>query len=335
MRPDLVGLGRAVALLAFGFAVADTGPGRAIGEGVAAGLAAIVAPILHVLDPGIERIGTELRGASGWAVRVTEVCDGHGLVISLAAALAATAPNLRTGLWRFAAGLAAIQLFNLVRILALALVLARAPAAFDAVHAVVFPLLTAALLALCVLSPRRAMLWMLLAGPLVLLWLPFSEALSQALVPPANLILPLVGAEFGQIAQRAAGWTLGTNLLATEAAGQVSRFLVPLRPADFTLAVPLILSAVILARRPLLLVPAALSLLIALVVAGVTSVWGLAAAQTPARLLVPDGSGAFLVQEFSRSENARSLAILAQNVLIHLNLLVLPLLMVAMGRRHA
>jgi exosortase/archaeosortase family protein len=328
------GVLRAVAVLAAGFALADSGPGQALGDAVAAALAALATPILQLFDPGILRSGTELRSITGWAVRVSEVCDGHGLAISLAAALAALLP--RDGLRRFILGLVAIQLFNLARIVVLALVLSAAPGAFNIVHAGIFPLLTVALLALCALPQRRALPLLALSVPLVLLWLPLADLAAQALVPPANLALSIfAGPEVGQIAERPAGWTIGSNLLASESAGQVSRYLAPLRPADFALALPLLLAAVALARRPLWLVPVLLSMAAALTLAAVTSVWSLAAAHASSTLLVPDGSGALLAQDFTPPETGRALVRLAQNVLVHLNLLVLPFLIAARGRKNA
>jgi exosortase/archaeosortase family protein len=334
LQVEVAGVLRALAVLAAGFALADSSPGQGLGDAVAAALATIATPILQLFDPGILRSGTELRSVTGWAVRVSEVCDGHGLAISLAAALAGLLP--RDGIWRFVLGLVAIQLFNLIRIVVLALVLSGAPGWFDVVHAGIFPLLTVALLAICVLPLRRALPLLALSVPLILLWLPFADFYAQALVPPANLILSLfAGPEVGQIAQRAAGWTIGTNLMASESAGQVSRYLAPLRPADFALALPLLLAAVALTRRPLLLIPALLSMTAALSVAAVTSVWVLAGVHTPATLLIPDGSGAVLAQDFTPPDTARALLRLAQNVLVHLNLLVLPFQIAAMGRRNA
>lgn len=330
----VAGVLRAVAVLAAGFALADSGPGQALGDAVAAALAALATPVLQLFDPGILRSGTELRSLDGWAVRVSEVCDGHGLAISLAAALVALLP--RDGMRRFLLGLVTIQLFNLARIVVLAMVLSAAPGAFDIVHAGIFPQLTVALLALCALPLPRSLPFLALSLPLVLLWLPLADFVAQALVPPANLILSVVaGPEVGQIAQRAAGLTIGSNLLASESAGQVSRYLAPLRPADFALALPLVLAAVVMTRRPIWLVPALMSMLIALVLAAVTSVWSLAAAHAPATLLIPDGSGALLAQDFTPPDTARALVRLAQNVLVHLNLLVLPFLIAARGRQNA
>lgn len=327
---------RALAVLLAGFALADSGPGRALGDGVASTLAKLATPLLRLFDPAILRIGTELRGADGWAVRVSEVCDGHGLAIALAASLVGLSGGQNGGLRRFALGLVAIQVFNLARIVVLALVLSRAPGAFDIVHTGVFPLLTVALLALCTLPLPTALPLLAVSLPLVLLWLPLADLASQLLVPPANMILSLVaGPEVGQVAQRAAGWTIGTNLLASNEAGDVRLFVAPLRPADFALGVPLVLAAIALTRRPVWLVPALFSMLTALTIAAVTTVWALAAGQADAKLLVPDGLGAFTPQDFAPPESLRALLRVVQNSLVHLNLLVLPFLIVGGARRHA
>ncbi|WP_103257666.1 hypothetical protein [Tabrizicola aquatica] len=319
-------------VLAVGFALADTGAGRALGDAVATGLAGLAAPLLRMLEPGLQQIGTELRSPEGWAVRVSEVCDGHGLVISLAAGLAALAPGWQSGLVRLAVGLVAIQFFNLVRIVALAVTLDGAPAAFDLVHAGVFPYLTVALLALCLLPLRPAVGLVALALPLALLWLPFADTLAAVFVPAANLVLSLLaGPEIGELALRTAGWTVGTNLLASPEGEAVRRFLAPLRPADFALAVPVLLAAVLLARRPLWLAGAILAILAALCIAAVATVWTLAEARAPATVLLPDGAGGLVAQPFAPPQTGVTLLRLLQSVLVHLNLLVLPMLILAKG----
>lgn len=322
----------ALAVLAAGFAFADSSAGQALSDAVAGALAVAVAPLLHLFEPGILRQGTELRSPDGWAIRVGAVCDGHGLAISLAAGLAA----LRGGLARLALGLAAIQVFNLLRIAVLALLLAQAPAAFDTVHAGIFPFLTVALLAFCLLPAARAARLVLIALPLTALWLPLADLLSLPLAKAADLLLSALPApEIGRLAQRAGGWSLGTNLLASAEGGQVSLYLAPLRPADFALGAPVVLAAVLLARRPGGLALAAVTFPLALIAGAFTAVWSLAEAHAPATLLVPDGSGAFLPVDFTPPAAAQALVRLAQNALVHFNLLVLPLLIAAPLRKPA
>jgi exosortase/archaeosortase family protein len=336
LRREASGVALALVVLAAGFALAETGLGRAFGDAVAAALAALAAPLLHLIEPGLLQSGTELRSPDGWAVRVSEVCDGHGLAISLAAALAPLSPGLTQGLWRLLGGLIAIQLFNLVRIVVLAVTLDRAPGAFDLIHAGIFPFLTAALLAVCVLAPRTATLLCLTTVPLAVVWLLVPDVAAWPLVPPSNLLLgAIAGHEVGLIAERAAGWTIGTELMASQDGGQVARFLAPLRPADFALAVPVLLAAILLARRPLWLAGSAAAIVLTLAIAAVATVWTLAAAQNPATLLIPQPDGGFLTQPFTPPATGLSVLRLAQSVLVHFNLLVLPFLILAGGRSRA
>ena len=319
----------ALVVLLAGFALADSMAGRALSDLVAAALARLALPLLSLFDPGMMRAGTELRSPAGWAVRVSAVCDGHGLAISLAAGLVA----LRGGWRRLVVGLAAIQVFNLLRIIMLALVLAHWPGAFDAVHAGVFPLLTVALLALCLLPLAQAGRLLLLSLPLMVLWLALGDTLNAPLAGIANPILSALPVpEIGRLAERALGWSIGSNLLASVEGGQVRLHVAPLRPADFALGLPVILAAVWMARRPWWLVVASAFILLALVAAAFTTVLALADSHAPAVLLVPDGAGAFLPVDFAPPALLEPLVRLAQNALVHFNLLVLPLLIAARPR---
>lgn len=322
----------ALVLLVVGFALSASPAGQALSDAVAGALAAAAAPVLYLFEPDILRQGTELRSPAGWAIRVSAVCDGHGLAISLAAGLTA----LRGGLRRLLLGLAAIQLFNLTRIIVLALLLAQAPETFDTVHAVVFPFLTVALLTFCLLPATQASRLLMLALPLIALWLPFANALSIPLAKAADLLLSVIPApEIGTLSERASGWSVGTNLLASIDNGKISLFISPLRPADFALGVPVILAAVLLSSRPGWLLPTAVSLLLALTAASFTAVWNLADAHAPATLLLPDGSGAWLPVEFSPPAYWQALIRLVQNTLVHFNLLVLPIVIASRPRRRS
>jgi hypothetical protein len=52
-------------------------------------------------------------------------------------------------------------------------------------------------------------------------------------------------------------------------------------------------------------------------------------------VLIPDGNGTVLARDFTPPDIARALVRLAQNTLVHLNLLVLPFLIAARGRQDA
>ncbi|MBW7860856.1 MAG: hypothetical protein H3C33_07120 [Rhodocyclaceae bacterium] len=289
--------------------------------------------MLQLFDPELGRIGTELRSpegsGGGWAIRVSTVCDGLGPAVTLLAALAA----LRKGWRRLAAGIAAIQLFNLLRILALALALALAPQWFDTVHAGVFPLLGIAVLALCALPSGTAWRLVLVSLPLVALWLAFSDPVVAVFVDLVNpMLAALPFAELGELALRPDGWRLGSYLLASAEGEPVRLFVAPFSPGDYVLGAPVVLAAVVLARRPWWLAGALLLMLLALVLAVLATVWSLGGASPSGVVLIANGSGVYLAQDYiPPTELAQRLVRLAQDVLVHFNLLVLPLLIAARG----
>ena len=316
-------------LLALGFACANSAWGAALSDRLASALARAALPVLQVFDPQIMRNGVELRSPAGWAIRVSAVCDGHGLVIALSAA----GLLLRIGWRKWFWGIMAIQAFNLGRIIALGLALAKAPTVFGLLHDGVFPLATIALLALWLLDWREAGLLLGLALPLYALWLPLADELALPFVALANAVLALLPLpELGQIAERGLGWSMGSQLLAEETATGASLYLAPLRPADFLLALPLLAAAMILLRRSKPLFIAVPSLFAALLCGAITAVWGLASAHAPATLLTPDGMGGWLATPFTPPKMAAEALALVQNTLVHFNLLLLPLL-IAAGRR--
>lgn len=322
--PRLQAAFRALIVLALGFALIDSAAGRTVGDLVAQALAIPSRPILHLLGLDVLRNGVELRSPEGWAIRVSEVCDGLGLVVALAALLAAQAPGWRQGLRRLAIGVAAIQGFNLLRIVVLALVLHHAPGAFDGLHLVLFPYLTIALIGVLVLRPARVVQMAALALPLILLWLWQADPLSALLVPPANLILSVLApAEVTSIAATGTGWSVGSLFLASE--DPVALFRAPIRPADFALAMPVLAAAALRSGHMAGLVAAPALMVAALALGAETAVWGLASGSMV--VLSPDGTGAFLPMPYARPETAVALVGLMQNVLVHFTLLVLPLLM--------
>lgn len=325
----------ALTALAAGFAVEGTAAGAALGEGIAGAIARIAAPVLGLLGTGVLRSGVELRALEGgWAVRVSEVCDGTGLVIALAAALVALAPAPGGGrqlAGRFVAGLALIQIFNLTRVLGLVLALDHAPGAFAPLHDTVFPALTVAVLGLVLLPLRQAALLAALAALAVAVLGPLVSAASSPVAAVANLFLPLGLPEVGTLALRPGGWSVGTFFLAQS--DPVALHVAPLVPAHFLAALPVLAAAAVLSRRVLWL-PAAFGLmLLALLIAAPVAVWSLALARAPVTLLVPDGAGAFLPVAYAVPETLLAALRLCQNALVHFLLLVLPFLVLARGGR--
>ncbi len=324
----------ALVALAVGFALEATGAGAAFGEWIALTMAWLSAPLLEALGTAVQRSGVELRSVEGgWAVRVSEVCDGTGLVVALGAALVALAPVLGGGrqiAGRLVAGFGLIQVFNLGRVLGLVLALDHAPAAFAPLHDIIFPALTVAALGLVLLPVRKAAMLAALSALAVALLGPAVNAASTLAAASANLFLPLGLPEVGTLALRADGWSIGTFFLAQ--AEPVALHVAPLVPSHFLTALPVLLAAAVLARSVLWL-PAAVGLmLLALIIAAPVAVWTLAQARMPVTLLLPDGEGAYLAVAYAVPENLLAGLRLAQNAIVHFLLLVLPFLVVARVR---
>jgi exosortase/archaeosortase family protein len=300
-------------------------------------LAVASAGILNVFGFSILRTGTELREAlSGWAVDVTSVCDGHGLIFGWAAIVTAVRPGWRAGLISVGIGILAITVFNLIRIVVLASVLAHLPSGFAVVHSYIFPLLTALLmlvLARFVLNrPVSGLVVLLLIG-LAVLWFWAGEWITAwTLVPIANGLLSLIGPEgIGTIALRAPGWTVDSTLIAR--ADPLAFHMAGLNPNDFTLAVPVILACALMVRQgwPGMVTSLPL-LLIALLLGTIAALWSVATANAVSEIAVPDGEGLRAVPYVLPGAWLTELVRLAQNVLVHLNLLVLPVLILVSGK---
>lgn len=324
----------ALAALAFGFAI-EMGPvGSALGEAVAWAITRAAEPLLWLAGLEVVRQGTELRAAAGWAVRVSEVCDGMGLVVVLGALLAGL--GLRRGrdwlLWRLVLGLLAIQGFNLLRVLALTLALDGWPEVFGPLHDRVFPLLTVLLFGALLLPRARWAVFAALSLALTLLWTPLAGPVSALLVPPANLLLALGGpSEVGSIAQSGEAWSVGTQFLA--GTDPLRLYRAPLEPWHFTLALPVILAAVLMARRPGWLIAALGLMLLALCVAATVSVLGLGAGLSQPMVLLEQADGSYLARDYPAPEALLAGLRLVQNVVVHFLLLVLPFLV--LDRREA
>jgi exosortase/archaeosortase family protein len=318
-------------VLLAGFAIEGGIILSSLGEATARLLAVLSFALLRMLGQDIVRDGVELRDpVSDWAVRVSEVCDGIGLMIALIAVIVALAEGngwLRTALFRLFVGFALIQVFNLIRVVSLALVLDIWPAQFDVMHARVFPYLTVIVFGLVFLPARRVAV--LLAGLVVVLlpWAVFGGVLSAGLATLANQLLPLGLPEVGTIALRGDAWSIGTYFLA--AMDPVQLYVAPLDPADYLLALPVILVAAAMSGRWLWLVPAVMIALGALLVAAFGAVWTLALSEGPMTLLVPDGEGAFLQASFTVPVAWKSVLAAMQNALVHLLLIVLPVIILS------
>jgi len=310
---------------------------RAAFDALALGLAALAAPLLEILAFPVLRSGAELRNVdAGWAVVVTEVCDGHGLIAAWLALTAALARNGRAALRMAVSGIVAIQVFNYLRVVVLAISLALVPAGFEAVHLFVFPLLTVALFAaLAMLTSgvsRSTVGVALIAGfVLAVIWYFAAAAVSGAvLVPIANLLLDLTQPHaIDAILQDHSGWVVATQRLAAIDPPALLR--APIHPEDFAIALPALLAAAIATRAGWGWLALALGLMmIALTLGAVTAGWGPSLLAPASQIVQVADDGRIAIDPFAPpGGTAQSLIRLAQNGLVHFNLLVLPVLLVA------
>ena len=329
----------AVLLLLAGFALATSGFGHALSDVVAMALAWAATLALAPFGFDLIRDGVELRSAlAGWAIRVSEVCDGIGLFVALTALIllrhrAAGSLTWRAVLGDIGLGFLAIQLFNLARVVVLAVVLGTAPEWFDSTHAGLFPFLTFLLVTwLCLPRQTLPLLWGL-AAALSLIWPFVAGPIGALLVAPANLLLGLIAPlGIGTITPGASGnFVVDTTFVAS--LDPVQLFVAPIRPADFLLAVPVLAVAALLSRRIWPLALALVAMALALVCGALTASWALAEAQAPLQVLRPDGAGAYIATDYTVPALAQSLISVLQSSLVHLNYLVLPVLMLAAPSR--
>lgn len=299
----------------------------------------IATPLLDILALPVVRAGAELRSVDGaWAVIVTEVCDGHGLIAAWLALTVALTRSWAGALRMAVAGILAIQLFNLFRIVLLAVTVAASPSAFETVHLFVFPLLTVggfALLALWIpgLPTRRVMLALGLGTVFAVPWLFVAAPVSGTLlVPGANLLLWLFDPyAIETITPRGDGWVVSTLRLASL---DPPAFLVaPIHPEDFAIALPALLAAAFALRGGVgALGLAAFLMITGLALGALTAGWSLASAIATEQIVEIAGDGSITVLPYvAPSETWQGLVRLAQNGAVHFNLLVLPILVLARG----
>jgi exosortase/archaeosortase family protein len=330
----------ALALLTAGFALVDLPPLRAVFDAVALALAAAAGLLFQLGGLSVTRAGATLRESmAGWGMEVTSVCDGNGLAVAAVALVAALAGG--RGLARAGAlvlaGLAAIQIFNLLRILVLGLVLHLAPGRFEAVHLDLFPILTAALFLLAAggLAGAHPARIGLALGLVLLFGLIWSFGLAALAARPlaglANLILSIAPVGIGPLSPRPEGWLVESMVLAQAEPAILHR--AAIAPADFAIALPLILAALLAApsRAGALAGLAGLAVMgLALALGALTAVWAVLKAGPVLGLLVAQPGGSYALTAYAPPAEALVAVVrLAQNVLVHFNLLVLPGLILA------
>jgi exosortase/archaeosortase family protein len=320
----------AVTLFA-GFLLIQTPPARAVFDFVAFCLAACATFILNLAGHDMVRTGAEIRDTiTGHAVVVTSACDGSGLFVSLSAALVLLTFGKVRPSWAVSAATAigSILLFNLLRILALFQAIGS-PRLMSAEHLYVAPLLSAVLVAGLALFARRIppnapLRSAAIATALAVGWYFCRQPITcAAVVPLANGLLWL--SPSGVAAFIACN---GTAELTTNAPlhGGAGLLKVPFYPEDFTLALPLILASMALKPNPAFIVGGAIATLlmctVGMTLAAITSGHDAAAAAGVSVLKI--GS----IVEGYRAPGPVALSLLkaVQDVVVHFNLFLLPII---------
>lgn len=332
---------RAALVLIVGFAALALPFVQGFFDLVALGLTHVSQAFLNLSAFDLTRSGTELRDpVAGWAIRVTEVCDGHGIMIAWMAIVCAHLGPWRRIAWLAFVGFVAIQVFNFGRVIALAVVLDTTPGAFEDVHLFLFPLLTTGLLAGLgmLIRPYAVLVFLAAAFGVAVAWYFATETVSGAvLAPVAALIQSAFGPEAVKgIAGQAPSWVIETQMLVSR--DPVQLLAMPFYPPDFAIALPVVTAAIVAIGQVggvrYLVLWAAIAV-VAMAIGMITAAWNGADAQGIRQVIVPQGAGrAVAVAYAAPSETLRGLTELVQNVLVHFNLLVLPVLILILhGRR--
>ena len=302
--------------------------------------------VLGLIGDPVLRTGTELRNlANGWAINVTEVCDGHGIIFAWIAVIVGTGFSWRKSIILVAVGFCGIQLFNLIRIITLGLTIPAGGTLFDTVHLFTFPLLTSGLVSVMLLFAlrlpfRRGLIAAILSLILSFGWLKFSEPVAATIfVTPINAILQFVGPNvIGVVAERGSGWTVGTNLIAS--IEPLRLYLAQFYPPDFLIFVPVVFAAILIKPRLwqywFVGVFALLLALGAAVLGTVTATWSVVDTFDVTNMVVTTGEGLLRAELYSLpSDNFQAVIRLTQNIIVHLNLLVLPAILLTADRDSA
>ncbi len=329
----------AAVAVALGFALLSLPVIQNAFDALATLLASVSAFILGLAGYDITQTGTELRDQlQGFAIEVTEACDGHGLIISWAAILMIVRATMLKRLIYFAVGFLVVQIFNLIRIVVLYVAAPAGTTLFDTFHFYLFPLLTALMLVALVTSmmPRlrpQAVLVAVLSSVLAVAWYFAGEPITVVTaLPLAEWMNVVLGyAEIGQISNSDTGWRIGSQLVQSQE--PLRLYISPLYPADFTLAMPLLIAAVVVVRSGYLyLVLAILGMVVALSLGSHTEIWNIALLKEVKFSIVSLGNGKAALTAYEPPSN---LVIdcfrLMQNTIVHLILLVLPALILIYG----
>jgi len=327
-----------------GFLALQSPPAIVLFGWIAQALAILAAPLLDLFGHDIVRTGVELRDTlSGHAIAVTSACDGSGLLLSAVASLTwfrVRGAPMRSWTSVLVLTLGSIFVFNLIRVLAI-FGLIGTPILMQAVHLYAAPLLSVVVVAAIVLHscrfsipgrPIMPALWLAVGAAAGILWYVFGYAASCATaLPIANGLLSLLP-------------DLLTDSLACEAGGSVlitsgatslqppSVLNVPFYPADFTLALPLIVASLACLRSAPRIIWGALASMAAFAIAMALAALTIGNDQAMASSITR-----LIGQNFTAPYEPPSALVMAllktlQNTVVHFNLFLLPLLLLGLDR---
>lgn len=306
---------------------------------VATLLAATAAALLKLAFYDVLRNGMELRdGLTGHAIAVTSACDGHGLLISLVAAflwLGSRITAARPLAHILAVAVGAILLFNLLRILALFLSLG-APDVARVQHVYIAPLVSMLLVAGLALHARKLdaaalvrspAVWLVAAVVIAVLWYPIARATScGVVVPVGNALLGLLP---GRLTEAMTCATSEPTIVTTAvmSASPLTVLTLPFDPADFTLAIPLVLASLLMVRRPWAIVLGVLTSIVLFALAMTLGATTMSHDQAMAAGTTMLAGKTFLQSYAPPGDILIAVLKAMQNTLVHFNLFLLPLVL--------
>lgn len=324
--------------LLVGFLLLRTSFADAVSNGVATVLAVIASSFLSIFNGDLLRNGVELREAStGFALSVTEACDGLGISVVFVAVAAALQRNGLQWLAFAKAALASlgiIQAVNLVRIILLYEMLPAHSAIFDITHFHAFPLASSALVAALVAATgnllpqgtsRKLLTWLAIVVCAAVTWYFINLTVTgMILVPVTNLLVALIpGTLIDAVAADAGRYFVNTNLVTSTS--PLSAASLPFTPDAFSLALPLLVASLVLSGAPLktkgLVAAAAMvSMAVAMSIAAITQAQGEAVAFNLTQVI----SNARLEPYQPPLPLTRAVLAAVQNTFVYFNLFVLP-----------
>jgi exosortase/archaeosortase family protein len=284
------------------------------------------------------RDGLVLRSVdSGFAISVTQACDGLGIFAAFLAAYAMYPHPESGGLQlakRWTLAFAMVQMFNLIRILVLLWLLPAEHFTFHIAHSYVFPLASSVLVLFLIIamhgkpsSWRNATFWLALTTGFSVLWYVVQEWFSQVwTIPITNTLLKLLGGNIAIEVEANSQTFIATSYVTNTSPLKLASL--PFSAAAFGLAMPLLLAAAIGYQRPIAQRIKPIALLLGLAPLAATFAAITQSLQFVARNNITLVNSPALGPLPLKPMGEMSLAILSiiQNTIVYANLFLLPVM---------